>query len=89
LASLTVFEVASYLAFAQVVAHQNRKHIEELNPQALRRSEMAIDYAFTALSELVEQRIGGATKQRWPNCAARSINTARSRIFTLSTRQGM
>ncbi|MBK5650204.1 MAG: EAL domain-containing protein, partial [Rhizobium sp.] len=58
-ASVTLFVAGSYLAFAGIVAHQNRKHVEELNAQALRRSEMAIDYAFTALSELVENGITG------------------------------
>src|SRR5260370_3616755 len=58
-ASLTLFVAGSCLAFTEIVAHQNRKHVEELSVQALRRSEMAIDYAFTALNELVEQGITG------------------------------
>ena len=57
--SLTAFVAGSYLAFAAIVAHQNRRHVEELNAQALRRSEMAIDYAFTALSQLAEQGVAG------------------------------
>lgn len=77
LASLTVFVAGSHLAFSAIITHQNRKHVEELNAQALRRSEMAIDYAFTALSELVEQGVTG--------CEEATVAELRNQVHQHST----
>jgi hypothetical protein len=52
-----LFVGATHLLLSAAVDAQNRRQLDELNGLALRRAELAIDYAFTALGETAEQGI--------------------------------
>ncbi len=72
-----LFSIASSLislvAFSAVISSVNDKTLRSLNAQLLRRAELAVDYAFIALSELSERGFS--------NCDANSLAEFRKTIY--------
>jgi sensor c-di-GMP phosphodiesterase-like protein len=63
----------SLIAFSAVISSINEKTLRTLDAQLLRRAELAVDYAFIALSELSE---GG-----FSNCDSSSLAEFRKTIY--------
>ncbi len=57
LLSIGIFSATAHLAYNEITEMQNRKQLAELNERMLERAERSVDYAFEALSELVEKGI--------------------------------
>jgi sensor c-di-GMP phosphodiesterase-like protein len=75
--SIGTFVFAAHASLAFLIDSQNWKHLRELNELALRRTELAVDYAFLALGELVE---GGIT-----GCDEATLGKFRRQVYVSST----
>ncbi|MGP0089173.1 MAG: EAL domain-containing protein [Xanthobacteraceae bacterium] len=53
--SIALFTGGAHVIFSRLIDGQNTKQLRELNELVLRRAELAVDYAFIALGELVEK----------------------------------
>jgi sensor c-di-GMP phosphodiesterase-like protein len=75
--SAAAFAGAAHVTLNAVIDTQNRKQISELNRLILHRAELAADYAFIALGEMMEKGVLG--------CDASALREFRRHVYQRST----